>query len=236
MAMFQRRKALRSIDESAVNERRSIDNSRRKGEVVVGASNENDEKQIQSFSNSNITFAGELAGYDYDSILRDKQKHIVELYQLSDYYTDADSIIRGIVKHCYVPCSASTGWMLTGAKDKTIITVYNKIDKLPEDSGLPERLAQEENAICISAKSGLNLDKLLELISENLKLKSVEVELLVPYEESEVTAKLHRNATILDEVFTPQDGNLMKIRIDAEQVAEYQEYIDLAELYKEAIE
>lgn len=123
-----------------------------------------------------------------------------------------------------------------GAKDKTIITVYNKIDKLPEDSGLPERLAQEENAICISAKSGLNLDKLLELISENLKLKSVEVELLVPYEESEVTAKLHRNATILEEVFTPQDGNLMKIRIDAEQVAEYQEYIDLAELYKEAIE
>ena len=34
-----------------------------------------------------------------------------------------------------------------GAKDKTIITVYNKIDKLPTDSALPTRLAQEENSI-----------------------------------------------------------------------------------------
>ena len=61
-----------------------------------------------------------------------------------------------------------------GAKDKTIITVYNKIDKLPEGSGLPERLAKEENSICISAKAGVNMDALLTLIAENLKLKSVE--------------------------------------------------------------
>lgn len=49
--------------------------------VVVGASNANDEKQIQSFDNSNITFSGELSGYDYGSILRDKQRNIISLYQ-----------------------------------------------------------------------------------------------------------------------------------------------------------
>ena len=48
---------------------------------VVGASNAQDEQQIQSFSNANITFTGALAGYDYSQILRDKQNNIVDLYK-----------------------------------------------------------------------------------------------------------------------------------------------------------
>ena len=119
-----------------------------------------------------------------------------------------------------------------GARDKTIITVYNKIDKLPADSKLPERLAQQENSICISAKAGINLDKLLVLISENLKLKSIELELLIPYEESEIAAQLHREATILSEEFTPQDGALIKVRLDASLADRYTEFVELAELYK----
>lgn len=87
--------------------------------VVVGARNDADEVQIQSFSNSNITFSGELAGYDYDSILRDKQGHITDLYKLADYYVDADAIVRGIVRHIFVPYSSGSPWFLYGAKDKT---------------------------------------------------------------------------------------------------------------------
>lgn len=48
---------------------------------VVGASNDQDEQQIQSFSNSNITFNGALAGYDYSKILRDKQNNIIDLFK-----------------------------------------------------------------------------------------------------------------------------------------------------------
>ena len=52
---------------------------------VVGASNAQDEQQIQSFNNSNITFSGELAGYDYSRILRDKQKNIIKsLFNFGD--------------------------------------------------------------------------------------------------------------------------------------------------------
>jgi hypothetical protein len=90
-----------------------------KREVFVGASNERDEQVVQSFSNSNITFSGELSGYDYDSILRNKQDNIVSLYQIADYYTDADPIIRGIIKHVYVPFSSCSPWYLTGSKKKT---------------------------------------------------------------------------------------------------------------------
>ena len=86
---------------------------------VVGAGSEKDVTTIQSFSNSNFTFSGELSDFDYVGILRDKQTNIQQFYQLSDYYTDADPIVHGIIKHVYVPFSTCSDWYLTGSKEKT---------------------------------------------------------------------------------------------------------------------
>ena len=58
-----------------------IDKVRR--QEVIGATKDNVQDVYQSYTNSNITFAGNLTGYDYDSILRDKQGNIISLYQLS---------------------------------------------------------------------------------------------------------------------------------------------------------
>lgn len=87
--------------------------------ITVGAGKEQDQETIQSFSNSNFTFNGELSNYDYVSILRNKQDNIQSFFQLADYYTDADPIIHGIVKHVYVPFSTCSDWYLTGSKKKT---------------------------------------------------------------------------------------------------------------------
>lgn len=111
-----------------------------------------------------------------------------------------------------------------GAKDKTIITVYNKIDKLPEGSALAERLAREENSICISAKARLNLDGLLALIAENLKLKSVEECFLVPYSDSAAVSRLHEAGTVLEQEYLAE-GTLLKVRMEAEQVQEFEKYL-----------
>lgn len=91
--------------------------------IAVGAISTED--TFQSFDNSNITFSGELAGYDYTNILRNKQDNIISLYQIADYYADADPIIRGIIEHVYVPYSTCSNWYLTGAKDKTY-TLYEE--------------------------------------------------------------------------------------------------------------
>ena len=101
-----------------------------KQDVFVGASRERDETTIQSFSNSNITFSGELSGYDYTAILRNKQDNIVSLYQLADYYSDADPIIRGIIKHVYVPFSTCSPWYLTKAKKKTYALYEEQYKKM----------------------------------------------------------------------------------------------------------
>jgi len=90
-----------------------------KKQIAVGAGKESDQETIQSFSNSNFTFSGDLSNYDYVSILRDKQNNIQSFYQLADYYTDADPIVHGIIKHVYVPFSTCSDWYLTGSKQKT---------------------------------------------------------------------------------------------------------------------
>lgn len=111
-----------------------------------------------------------------------------------------------------------------GAKDKTIITVYNKIDKLPEGSALAERLEKEENSICISAKARLNLDGLLALIAENLKLKSVEESFLVPYSDSAAVSRLHEAGTVLEQEYLAE-GTLLRVRMEAEKVQEFEKYL-----------
>lgn len=91
----------------------------KKREVIVGVDREKDQTTIQSFNNSNFTFTGELADFDYVGILRNKQDNIQSIYQLVDYYTDADPIVHGIIKHVYVPFSTCSDWYLTGSKKKT---------------------------------------------------------------------------------------------------------------------
>ncbi len=41
------------------------------------------------------------------------------MYQLADYYTDADPLIHGIIKHVYVPYTLGSPWVLSGATKKT---------------------------------------------------------------------------------------------------------------------
>lgn len=92
--------------------------------VVVGADKETDIAPIQSFDNSNITFNGELSSYDYGSILRNKQDNIVKLFELSDYYADADPIIHGIIYHVFVPFCTCSDWYLNNTTDKTAKKYY----------------------------------------------------------------------------------------------------------------
>ena len=90
-----------------------------KKSIAIGAGRESDETTIQSFNNSNFTFSGELSDFDYVAILRNKQDNIQSFYQLSDYYTDADPIVHGIVKHVFVPFLSCSDWYLTGSQEKT---------------------------------------------------------------------------------------------------------------------
>lgn len=111
-----------------------------------------------------------------------------------------------------------------GAETKPVITVYNKIDKLPPDSKLADRLAMEEDTVCISAAKKLNLETLQQMIESHLKSKAVEVILCIPYAETAKAAQLHETANVLEQEYT-ENGAVMKVILPVEDLEAYNEYI-----------
>lgn len=111
-----------------------------------------------------------------------------------------------------------------GAETKPVITVYNKIDKLPPESMLAERLAQEEDTVCISAVKRLNLEALQQQIEKHLKSKAVEVTLEIPYAESAKAARLHETANVLSQEYSER-GTVLKVILPVEDLDDYNEYI-----------
>ena len=91
-----------------------------KTRIYVGAGDNDTDNFIQVYDNSNITYSGELKDYDYGNILRNKQDNIVSLFQLADYFCDADPICHGIVYHVFVPFGTCSPWYLTGPNEKTL--------------------------------------------------------------------------------------------------------------------
>lgn len=142
--------------------------------------------------------------------------------------TEADLLVHVIdVSHeLYKEQAAAVHEVLKeiGAETKPVITVYNKIDKLPSDSKLADRLALEEDTVCISAAKKLNLEILQQMIETHLKSKAVEVTLCIPYAETAKAAKLHETANVLEQEYT-ENGAVMKVILPVEDLEAYNEYI-----------
>jgi len=71
-----------------------------------------------TFNDTNITYNGDITGFDYTRLLRDKQNNIYDAYKLADYFYDAEELYGGSIKYVYVPFSLLDGWYLTGGDDK----------------------------------------------------------------------------------------------------------------------
>lgn len=142
--------------------------------------------------------------------------------------TEADLLVHVIdVSHeLYKEQAAAVHEVLKeiGAETKPVITVYNKIDKLPPDSKLADRLALEEDTVCISAAKKLNLEALQQMIESHLKSKAVEVTLCIPYAETAKAAQLHETANVLEQEYT-ENGAVMKVILPVEDLEAYNEYI-----------
>lgn len=142
--------------------------------------------------------------------------------------TEADLLVHVIdVSHeLYKEQAAAVHEVLKeiGAETKPVITVYNKIDKLPTDSKLADRLALEEDTVCISAAKKLNLETLQQMIESHLKSKAVEVTLCIPYAETAKAAQLHETTNVLEQEYT-ENGAVMKVILPVEDLEAYNEYI-----------
>ena len=111
-----------------------------------------------------------------------------------------------------------------GAQDKPVLSVFNKIDKLPQDSGLLAQLRSIPESVCISAKKQIGLETLLAVITEHLKLKTIEVTLLIPYSDSGAAAKLFSEGTVFSQDYE-EDGIRIKARLQSNAIDRWEKFI-----------
>jgi GTP-binding protein HflX len=83
-----------------------------------------------------------------------------------------------------------------GAGEKPRITVFNKIDLLPDDGGTPPA---SDHAVFVSAATGAGLDPLRARIGETLRREMVAVDAIVPYERGELVARARTSGDVQEE-------------------------------------
>lgn len=112
-----------------------------------------------------------------------------------------------------------------GAKDKPTILVLNKIDRASEER---IREIEEEYAgiqiIKISAREGINLDSLLEVIGNALPYTLKEVEYIIPYSDQSMVAFLHRNGKVKEEEYR-DEGTYIRAMVEDEVFNKCESYM-----------
>ena len=89
-----------------------------------------------TFNDSAITYNGDITGFDYETLLRDKQGNINNAYKLADYFYDSDEIFGSALKFVYIPFALTDSYFLTGGDPK----VRAKYEEWFMRIGLEEKL------------------------------------------------------------------------------------------------
>jgi GTPase len=97
------------------------------------------------------------------------------------------------------------------------LVVVNKADIA--DSAVLDRLMAEPGVVAVSARTGVGLEALQELIAQRLPRPDVEVSLLVPYDRGDVVAKLHEVGEVQSVEHGP-DGTRIDARVPGWLAAE----------------
>ena len=73
---------------------------------------------VSVYTNNNYTIRGDVKGYDVDRILMNKQENMNPIYDLMNFFVDADSIFNSVIKNVLTPFSVASGWKLQGSSEK----------------------------------------------------------------------------------------------------------------------
>src|SRR3954468_16681110 len=110
-----------------------------------------------------------------------------------------------------------------GAGDLPEVLALNKADLL-RGSERARVARRYPGAVLVSALTGEGLEELLEVVAESLPHPPVEITILVPFGREDVTARLYREAEVLDTNET-DDGTVVHARVAERHLAAVRELI-----------
>ncbi len=100
-----------------------------------------------------------------------------------------------------------------GIQDKTILTAFNKQDKVEVEQILKDFKA--DHTVKISARTGQGMDKLLELIQKELDERKILVEKVFPYSDAGKIQAVRKYGQLLEEEYR-QEGIYVKAYVPKE--------------------
>lgn len=106
-----------------------------------------------------------------------------------------------------------------GVGDVPMITVYNKADKIPEQT-YPER---EADTLILSATDNASQDLLVDVIKEHIFSDYVTLTLHVPFDEGQVVNELNEQAAV-HELDYDETGTILTVTLTPIQAARFSEY------------
>ena len=110
---------------------------------------------------------------------------------------------------------------------KKSVFVYNKIDKIDtelKDTGIFEQ--NNNDKVFVSAKTGLNMDKLTDAIVQKIFEDEKELRLVLPFDKGDLASKLCDNANVLEIVYK-DDGIHMIARLSKREQDLVKDYVAL---------
>ena len=83
-----------------------------------------------------------------------------------------------------------------GCAEIPVIHVLNKCDTVEYS------ITEDDTTVCISAKTGTGVDRMLELIAKNLPESAKRMKLLVPYDKAGLLAEIRTLGKVISEEYT----------------------------------
>jgi GTP-binding protein HflX len=107
-----------------------------------------------------------------------------------------------------------------GADHVPVITVLNKIDRLPDPEAARHSVDLFPQAVAISARTGSGIEDLLEHIRRGLFEMFAPITVLLPYQQGQLISLFHENGQV-ERVEHGRKGVLMQGRIPGRLVAQF---------------
>ena len=98
-----------------------------------------------------------------------------------------------------------------GVEDKEVVSLYNKIDVMPENTILP-RDFHAKHTLKISARTGEGLEEFKELVDKILRQQRIYLEKLIPYKDSAKLALIRKHGELEFEDYR-EDGIYIKAMV-----------------------
>ncbi|MFY0519183.1 GTPase HflX [Lysinibacillus sp. UGB7] len=150
--------------------------------------------------------------------------HLVKAFRSTlEEARDADLLLHVVdvsnEEHGFMMDVTNETLKAVGVEGIPTIYVYNKADL----ANVPHPVISGDN-IWISAKQGVGLDDLIQMIRQHIFCDYISCKMLIPYEQGNVVSYLNENASIHETAYE-EEGTLLTLEAKEVDYAKFQQYV-----------